>query len=609
MTQDVRSVGEVLGPQEAESASLIVNRHHQVIDAHPSIDAIMAWPKADLIGHLLKELVHPGDLTILESMLSRSATGPAAQGILIRLQHAVKGWVRVSLTETTSETPEQRQFDVILQPKPAVQPQASQSSRALAEDLAGLVSAQSQVLVFDQALHYLWSSAGFTEVFKAEPQDLQAASLSEICTRFLLVEQAGNGAAINPTLLSSDAGWQGNVTTTIQGISQSFQVISQHQNLIKTEKGVLVLSFSATPTLQVEPEALAIDVCTSVRDIAHEFRNVFGVISGHAELMRSNPSANQSNSINQLSRYSRKAVDLLESLTLLGYLDDDRATHFNPISQVNALEPLLRLIAGERLTLHRQEDLVDFECFGRPANFDQALLATVRLATSITKSSAPIGIDLSCALGLHRHYGFLTLAFTLENVNLDLVPGLSPQAVSGIAAETAIFKQFHALSALGSEYQGPPSMNLSGSTLSLIVSLPGQPNATDKPQPNIPIERPIKQALLIEDDPGVRDLVELFLGSLGMDVTCCSSEQDVLKLQTYDFDIIVSDVMLASGKTGPDLVQGIRSKHPEIACLFISGYKHGALSSHDLSHPKTDFLAKPFSKNEFAKRVQTLLEL
>ena len=70
MTQDTGSVVDIGDPNDAESASLIVNRHHQVIDLHPSIEAIMAWPKADLIGHLLEELVHPEDLTALAGLLS-----------------------------------------------------------------------------------------------------------------------------------------------------------------------------------------------------------------------------------------------------------------------------------------------------------------------------------------------------------------------------------------------------------------------------------------------------------------------------------------------------------------------------------------------------------
>jgi CheY-like chemotaxis protein len=602
MTQDVLSAVVSGDQNDAESANLIVNRHHQVIDLHPSIEAIMAWPKSDLIGHLLEELIHPGDLTALQPLLSSAAPETDARAISIRLQHAVEGWVWVSLTETASDISGQRQFDVMLQPKPEVNP-ANEPTSELVDDLTTLISAQSQVLVFDKSNYYLWSSTGFTTAFSAEHQDLQGASLSEICNRFLLVETAADNAEINPTRLSSDAGWQGNVTTTVEGKLKPFHLNSQRKSLIKTQRGVLVLTFSALKTQEVESKALPLDVFTAVRDIAHEFRNVFGVISGHTELMRSNPSANQGNSINQLSRYSRKAIDLLESLTLLGYLDDDRATHFNPMSHVNTLDPLLRLIAGDRLALHRQENLADFECFGRPANFDHALLATIRTATRLTTASGPIQIDFSSA------YNFLTVIFKLENVDSDRLqtPRNSADVIQD--PETRLLEQFDALSALGAEYRVTPSLEFDTGRLSLMLSLPGERQPIQTHEPDVLVERAIKQALLIEDDPGVRDLVELFLGSLGMDVTSCSAEQEVLQLPNYDFDIIVSDVMLASGKTGPDLVRGIRSKRPEIPCLFISGYKHGALSNEDLTHPKTDFLAKPFSKNDFGKRVQALIAL
>ncbi|MBT5052197.1 MAG: response regulator [Gammaproteobacteria bacterium] len=602
MTQDVLPAVVSGDQNDAESANLIVNRHHQVIDLHPSIETIMAWPKSDLIGHLLEELIHPGDLTALQPLLSSAAPETDARAISIRLQHAVEGWVWVSLTETASDISGQRQFDVMLQPKPEVNP-ANEPTSELVDDLTTLISAQSQVLVFDKSNYYLWSSTGFTTAFSAEHQDLQGASLSEICNRFLLVETAADNAEINPTRLSSDAGWQGNVTTTVEGKLKPFHLNSQRKSLIKTQRGVLVLTFSALKTQEVESKALPLDVFTAVRDIAHEFRNVFGVISGHTELMRSNPSANQGNSINQLSRYSRKAIDLLESLTLLGYLDDDRATHFNPMSHVNTLDPLLRLIAGDRLALHRQENLADFECFGRPANFDHALLATIRTATRLTTASGPIQIDFSSA------YNFLTVIFKLENVDSDRLqtPRNSADVIQD--PETRLLEQFDALSALGAEYRVTPSLEFDTGRLSLMLSLPGERQPIHTHEPDVLVERAIKQALLIEDDPGVRDLVELFLGSLGMDVTSCSAEQEVLQLPNYDFDIIVSDVMLASGKTGPDLVRGIRSKRPEIPCLFISGYKHGALSNEDLTHPKTDFLAKPFSKNDFGKRVQALIAL
>ena len=74
-----------------------------------------------------------------------------------------------------------------------------------------------------------------------------------------------------------------------------------------------------------------------------------------------------------------------------------------------------------------------------------------------------------------------------------------------------------------------------------------------------------------------------------------------------DFDLIVSDVMLATGKTGPTLVRAIREQQPNIPCLFISGYKQGALSEDDLAVPNTDFLAKPFTKASFTERISRLM--
>ena len=144
----------------------------------------------------------------------------------------------------------------------------------------------------------------------------------------------------------------------------------------------------------------------------------------------------------------------------------------------------------------------------------------------------------------------------------------------------------------------------------LQLLLASNPAAHPAPSPidtQAALPRAVPQALLIEDDEGVRDLVDLFLGSLGMDVTSCASEQDVRALKSMDFDLIISDVMLATGKTGPTLVRAIREQQPNIPCLFMSGYKQGALSEDDLAVPNTDFLAKPFTKASFTERISRLM--
>ncbi|MDA8911931.1 hypothetical protein N9I66_03325 [Pseudomonadales bacterium] len=45
MTKDTGFIGDISDQDDAASASLIVNRHHQVVDLHPSIDAIWRGQK------------------------------------------------------------------------------------------------------------------------------------------------------------------------------------------------------------------------------------------------------------------------------------------------------------------------------------------------------------------------------------------------------------------------------------------------------------------------------------------------------------------------------------------------------------------------------------
>jgi CheY-like chemotaxis protein len=116
-----------------------------------------------------------------------------------------------------------------------------------------------------------------------------------------------------------------------------------------------------------------------------------------------------------------------------------------------------------------------------------------------------------------------------------------------------------------------------------------------------------RTVLLIEDDTGVRDLVVIFLESIGMDVVTIQSEDDLKALSMTDYALIVSDVMLPGARSGPELVAMVRKQQTNLPCLFISGYKQGVLKDEDLESDLTDFLPKPFSKSAFLNKVRTFL--
>jgi CheY-like chemotaxis protein len=92
-----------------------------------------------------------------------------------------------------------------------------------------------------------------------------------------------------------------------------------------------------------------------------------------------------------------------------------------------------------------------------------------------------------------------------------------------------------------------------------------------------------------------------------LEVVTIQSEDEFKALPKAVYALIVSDVMLPGGRSGPELVALVRQRQRNLPCLFISGYKQGVLKDEDLESDLTDFLPKPFSKSAFLKKVRTFL--
>jgi CheY-like chemotaxis protein len=78
-------------------------------------------------------------------------------------------------------------------------------------------------------------------------------------------------------------------------------------------------------------------------------------------------------------------------------------------------------------------------------------------------------------------------------------------------------------------------------------------------------------------------------------------------------DLLIADVILRD-QNGPEIARRLMEIHPEMACLFISGYPEQDLQNRHLLRdgglvsPKVAFLAKPFRPADLLKAVNALLE-
>nr|MBI3611977.1 response regulator [Nitrospirota bacterium] len=116
--------------------------------------------------------------------------------------------------------------------------------------------------------------------------------------------------------------------------------------------------------------------------------------------------------------------------------------------------------------------------------------------------------------------------------------------------------------------------------------------------------------LLVEDEPGVRELAREFLCEAGYTVLEAQNGADALRLCqscTKPIHLVVTDVMMP-GLNGPELAEQLAAMRPGIQVLYMSGYTDEARVHWRLSNPEPNFLMKPFSSETLVHKVRAILD-
>jgi DNA-binding NtrC family response regulator len=112
--------------------------------------------------------------------------------------------------------------------------------------------------------------------------------------------------------------------------------------------------------------------------------------------------------------------------------------------------------------------------------------------------------------------------------------------------------------------------------------------------------------LIIDDDPGIRELLGDFLEDFPGALHYAESVPQALGLlQKNHFQVVICDLVLGNGH-GDNIFNYMRKKgsvHERTPVLFISGHKDGPALQDDLS----SFLGKPFSQEKFLEELDLLL--
>jgi FixJ family two-component response regulator len=113
---------------------------------------------------------------------------------------------------------------------------------------------------------------------------------------------------------------------------------------------------------------------------------------------------------------------------------------------------------------------------------------------------------------------------------------------------------------------------------------------------------------VVDDDPGILQSLEYLLESADYSVRRFASGMELLDSgQLAECDCIISDIDMP-GMDGFELLRVIRSTHPELPVIMITGHPHALQRLRDSGAEMPPFFAKPFEGPKLLKAIGEALD-
>lgn len=139
----------------------------------------------------------------------------------------------------------------------------------------------------------------------------------------------------------------------------------------------------------------------------------------------------------------------------------------------------------------------------------------------------------------------------------------------------------------------------------------GAEEEKEKGQPRIsPRAMGREVILVVEDDEALRAFTVQVLAELGYEVLESPNGRAALAIidAREDIHLLFTDVVMPGGLNGRELANQAQARRPNLKVLFTTGYTRNAIVHHGRLDPGVHLIGKPFSFNDLAATVRSLLD-
>ena len=358
--------------------------------------------------------------------------------------------------------------------------------------------------------------------------------------------------------------------------------------------------------------------------VAHDFNNLLGVIMGNAEMLADRVGDNDPQ-LGSILRATRRGAELTDRLLAFSRRQALAPKSVDLDELVFGMTNLLARTLGETIVITATKTPGLWRAAADPGQLENALINLAINARDAMPEGGKLVIEtVNLPLkdkSLAERHGVSTGEYVALLVT-DNGQGMPKEVLARAADPFFTTKAVGQGSGLGlSMIEG--FVRQSGGFMTMESS-PGAgtmvkvalPRADENPEIAVAgrtVQAPKARGetiLVVEDDLDLRHLAVSVLKHLEYRVFEAQDGNmalDILR-KPVPIDLILTDVVLPGGLSGPDLVTKCRGWQPGVRVLFMSGYETDVLGDGDLSGASGELLNKPFHRAELAERVRDALD-
>jgi signal transduction histidine kinase/CHASE3 domain sensor protein/FixJ family two-component response regulator len=362
--------------------------------------------------------------------------------------------------------------------------------------------------------------------------------------------------------------------------------------------------------------------------IAHDFNNLLTVIMGNLELARAklDPQSPLVVNIERSLWAAQRGGTLTGQLLAFARKQPLAPAPIDLSADLPELIPLLRRTLGEHIDVRFVDGTGLWPAMADPVQLESAVLNLALNARDAMPAGGRLTIELANKVLDHDY----------ARTNAEVVPGdYVMVAVSdtghGMPPDVVarVFEPFFTTKTEGRGTGLGLAMvfgfvKQSGGHAK-VYSEPGEgtsvklylPRAAGGAIPNaqrggVPTDLPHGSAtiLVVEDEPGVREIAVAILRNLGYRVLEAPDGDEGLRLfgaHAAEIDMLLTDVVLPGKVRGRELAERITAMRPEVKVLFMSGYTENSIVHHGRLDDGVQLLGKPFKRDQLARKVAEVL--